>query len=119
MGAVAEMADRVVVMYAGRVVEEGLCDQVLGQPGHPYTRGLIDCLPELGSSQQSERQALAEIAGMVPSIWELDAGCAFRARCPQALERCAHALPPMFALPDSSAAAPHRSACWLHQASAA
>ena len=119
MGAVAEMADRVVVMYAGRVVEEGRCDQVLGQPGHPYTRGLIDCLPELGSSQQSERQALAEIAGMVPSIWELDAGCAFRARCPQAQERCAHALPPMFALPDSSAAAPHRSACWLHQASAA
>jgi peptide/nickel transport system ATP-binding protein len=115
MGAVAEMADRVLVMYAGRVVEEGHTAQVLGQPGHPYTQGLIDCLPELGSSQQSERQELAEIAGMVPSIWELGAGCAFRERCPQALARCASEVPPMFALADSTAAAPHRSACWLRQ----
>ncbi len=115
MGAVAEMADRVLVMYAGRVVEEGHTAQVLSQPGHPYTQGLIDCLPELGSSQQSERHDLAEIAGMVPSIWELGAGCAFRERCPQALARCAHEVPPMFALPDSTVAAPHRSACWLRQ----
>jgi len=115
MGAVAEMADRVLVMYAGRVVEEGHATQVLGQPGHPYTQGLIDCLPELGSSQQSERHDLAEIAGMVPSIWELGTGCAFRERCPQALARCAHELPPMFALADSTTAAPHRSACWLRQ----
>ncbi len=119
MGAVAEMADRVLVMYAGRVVEEGHTAQVLGQPGHPYTQGLIDCLPELGSSQQSERHDLAEIAGMVPSIWELGTGCAFRERCPQALARCAHEVPPMFALADSTAAAPHRSACWLRQGNSA
>jgi len=115
MGAVAEMADRVMVMYAGRVVEEGHTAQVLGHPGHPYTQGLIDCLPALGSSQQSERQNLAEIAGMVPSIWELGTGCAFRERCPKALPRCAQEVPPMTALADSTAAAPHRSACWLHQ----
>jgi len=115
MGAVAEMADRVMVMYAGRVVEEGLTAQVLGQPGHPYTQGLINCLPELGSSQQAERHDLAEIAGMVPSIWELGTGCAFRDRCPQALPRCAHEVPPMFALADSTAGAPHRSACWLQE----
>ena len=115
MGAVAEMADRVMVMYAGRVVEAGLTAQVLSQPGHPYTQGLINCLPELGSSQQSERADLAEIAGMVPSIWELGTGCAFRERCPQALPICAQEVPPMFELPTSTPIALHRSACWLQQ----
>src|SRR2546427_2014713 len=54
MGAVAEMADRVMVMYAGRVIEQGRCEQVLSAPAHPYTRGLIACLPELGSSRSEE-----------------------------------------------------------------
>ncbi len=118
MGAVAEMADRVMVMYAGRVIEQGTAEQVLGQPGHPYTRGLIDCLPELGSSLNSDRAPLAEIAGVVPSIWELSSGCAFRERCPHALARCGQEVPPMFAL--SEPAAPpsgnggHGAACWLH-----
>lgn len=115
MGAVAEMADRVMVMYAGRVIEQGSCAQVLGQPGHPYTQGLINCLPELGSSQHAERTDLPEIAGMVPSIWALGTGCAFRERCPQALAVCAHEVPPMVDLADSTATAPHRSACWLQQ----
>ena len=119
MGAVAEMADRVMVMYAGRVIEQGTTAQVLGEPGHPYTRGLIECLPELGSSTASEeREALPEIAGMVPSIWELGSGCAFRERCPHAMERCATEVPPMFELPSGMvplhAAMPHGAACWLH-----
>ena len=67
MGAVAEMADRVMVMYAGRVVEHGTAEQVLSHPGHPYTQGLIDCLPELGSSQKFEdpsaRAELVESTG--------------------------------------------------------
>jgi peptide/nickel transport system ATP-binding protein len=116
MGAVAEMADRVMVMYAGRVIEQGTTEQVLGLPGHPYTRGLIDCLPELGSStaalNDSDRTELAEIAGVVPSIWELGSGCAFRERCPRAMPRCATEVPPMFALDGD--ATPHGAACWLH-----
>ncbi len=112
MGAVAEMADRVMVMYAGRVIEQGTTAQVLSAPGHPYTRGLIDCLPELGSSAAAlsgERRELAEIAGVVPSIWELGAGCAFRERCPHAMARCALEVPPMFGLGGA-----HGAACWLH-----
>jgi peptide/nickel transport system ATP-binding protein len=118
MGAVAEMADRVMVMYAGRVIEQGTTEQVLSEPGHPYTRGLIDCLPELGSSaayDDDAREDLAEIAGVVPSIWELGTGCAFRERCPRAMARCASEVPPMFALHGNVAAGvPHGAACWLH-----
>ncbi|RZL96005.1 MAG: ABC transporter ATP-binding protein [Variovorax sp.] len=119
MGAVAEMADRVMVMYAGRVIEQGTTEQVLGEPGHPYTRGLIDCLPELGSSSAAEgRQALPEIAGVVPSIWELGSGCAFRERCPHAMDRCAVELPPMLEIRGPAiplhAAMRHGAACWLH-----
>jgi peptide/nickel transport system ATP-binding protein len=118
MGAVAEMADRVMVMYAGRVIEQGTTAQVLSEPSHPYTRGLIDCLPELGSSAAWDgdaREDLAEIAGVVPSIWELGTGCAFRERCPRAMARCAAEVPPMFAVEGEVAAGvPHGAACWLH-----
>lgn len=118
MGAVAEMADRVMVMYAGRVIEQGTTAQVLGAPGHPYTQGLIDCLPELGSSQQGDRIELAEIDGVVPSIWELGAGCAFRERCPHAMPRCGEEVPPMFAVGEQAKRAggigTHGAACWLH-----
>ena len=110
MGAVAEMADRVIVMYAGRVIEQGSSAQVLGRPGHPYTKGLIDCLPELGSSANAARLELAEIAGVVPSIWELGSGCAFRERCPHAIARCELEVPPMFAVGEDAQGA----ACWLH-----
>ncbi|VWX61526.1 dipeptide transporter; ATP-binding component of ABC superfamily [Burkholderiales bacterium 8X] len=113
MGAVAEMADRVMVMYAGRVIEHGSTAEVLSRPMHPYTRGLIDCLPELGSSAAGAgeaRRELAEIAGVVPSIWELASGCAFRDRCPHAMPRCAEQVPPMF-----GAEPGHAAACWLHE----
>ncbi len=124
MGAVAEMADRVMVMYAGRVIEHGTTEQVLSHPGHPYTQGLIDCLPELGSSQKfenpAERSELTEIDGVVPSIWELGIGCAFRERCPYAMPRCAVEFPPMFVLQSTTektpGARPHAAACWLHAA---
>ena len=115
MGAVAEMADRVMVMYAGRVIEQGTAAQVLGQPGHPYTQGLIDCLPELGSSAaaktDSDRVELAEITGVVPSIWEIGSGCAFRERCPHAMARCESEAPPLFGLDGDGG---HGAACWLH-----
>jgi peptide/nickel transport system ATP-binding protein len=116
MGAVAEMADRVMVMYAGRVIEQGTADGVLAHPGHPYTQGLIDCLPELGSSlaaDAGQRPApLAEIPGVVPSLWELASGCAFRERCPRAMPRCAIDVPPMLAVAGSDGSA-HLAACWL------
>ncbi len=115
MGAVAEMADRVMVMYAGRVIEQGTTEQVLGWPGHPYTQGLIDCLPELGSSLLAERVDLAEISGVVPSLWELGQGCAFRERCTHAMPRCAQEVPPMFGLGDAAGTGTaHSAACWLH-----
>jgi peptide/nickel transport system ATP-binding protein len=141
MGAVAEMADRVIVMYAGRVIEQGTAGQVLSEPGHPYTRGLIDCLPELGSSLSDERAELVEIEGMVPSIFELASGCAFRDRCPYAMPVCAEQVPPMLAVvpavadqlarhslsahagaiarpgratPATLGSDVHGAACWLH-----
>lgn len=109
MGAVAEMADRVIVMYAGRVIESGSTERVLRDPVHPYTRGLIECLPELGSSLQNERDELAEIPGVVPSIWELGSGCAYRERCSHAGARCADEVPPM-----TDAGGGHHVACWLN-----
>ncbi|MGH8830795.1 MAG: ABC transporter ATP-binding protein [Polaromonas sp.] len=108
MGVVAEMADRVMVMYAGRVIEQGTTEQVLSHPGHPYTQGLIECLPELGSSRHAERKELTEIAGVVPSIWEIGSGCAFRERCPYAMARCASEVPPII-----ETGAGHGAACWL------
>jgi peptide/nickel transport system ATP-binding protein len=111
MGAVAEMADRVMVMYAGRVIEQGTTEEVLGAPAHPYTRGLIECLPELGSSLTNDRTELPEIPGVVPSIWELGKGCAFRERCTLAIPRCAEEVPPMLASPGERPG--HTAACWL------
>ena len=117
MGAVAEMADRVIVMYAGRVIEQGTCEEVLSNPQHPYTQGLIACLPELGSSQLPERAELVEISGMVPSIWELGHGCAFRERCPHAMPRCASEVPPLMGSEGGCNSAGnhggHGAACWL------
>lgn len=110
MGAVAEMADRVIVMYAGRVIEQGTSQQVLGQAAHPYTRGLIACLPELGSSLVGGRTELPEITGVVPSLWELGQGCAFRERCQHAMPICSQAQPSMVDLGGG-----HFTACWLNQ----
>ena len=118
MGAIAEMADRVMVMYAGRVVERGTTEQILRNPAHPYTQGLIACLPKLGSSAANGREELTAIPGVVPSIWELGRGCAFRDRCPYAMPVCAERVPPMLK-PDEDGAAsgasePHTAACWLY-----
>ncbi|MDM9557583.1 ABC transporter ATP-binding protein [Bordetella petrii] len=113
MGAVAEMADRVVVMYGGRVAEEGPVADILARPAHPYTRGLIACLPELDPAPGDARPDLAEIPGMVPPVWERGAGCPFHDRCGHAMPRCTQEFPPMFA-----AGPQHRVACWLHEGAA-
>jgi peptide/nickel transport system ATP-binding protein len=85
LGVVAETADRVVVMYAGRKVEEAVVDDLFEAPLHPYTAGLIGATPTPGSAR-AER--LADIPGMVPPLNELPAGCAFAARCPRVMARC-------------------------------
>ncbi len=107
MGAVAEMTDRVVVMYAGHVVESGDVAEVLREPLHPYTRGLIACAP--GARTTAPGQYLDEIPGTVPSLVERGAGCLFAQRCAQAQPRC-HAE-----LPAQVQPSPGRTVmCWLH-----
>ena len=108
MGAIAEMADRVVVMYAGRIVEEGSVDVILEDPLHPYTRGLITCVPHLEEHPSPERLPLTEIAGMVPALTALGRGCAFAPRCDFATDRCRDRAPPLVG------GDAHRVACWLH-----
>ena len=84
LAVVAALADRIAVMYAGRVVETGRSDQVIDRPLHPYTRGLIGSVP----SHNRRGARLAQIPGMPPSLSNLPAGCAFRPRCERASERC-------------------------------
>jgi len=90
MGAIAEMADQIAVMYAGRVVETGSADAILDDPLHPYTRALIGCIPVLGKAAGLEGRMppLAEIPGIVPPLHLLGRGCAFADRCPLAFDRC-------------------------------
>jgi len=84
IGVVAQMCDRVAVMYAGRVVESGTKEEVLYDPLHPYTKGLIRCLPNLGQ----EGGRLTQIKGLMPNLLFLPQGCHFRPRCPEAGEDC-------------------------------
>jgi oligopeptide/dipeptide ABC transporter ATP-binding protein len=95
MGVVAENADRVVVMYAGRKVEEANVDDLFERPAHPYTRGLLDSIPSLDLAARVEpgRARLNEIKGMVPSLFDLPKGCSFAARCAFASSQCHTAFP--------------------------
>lgn len=83
-GVVAQLCDRMAVMYAGRIVEEGPTDSVLRHPLHPYTKRLIECVPELGEG----RRELAAIPGLPPVVDDLPPGCAFAPRCPKAQSTC-------------------------------
>ncbi len=94
LGVVAEMAQRVVVMYAGRKVEEGPVEAIFGRPLHPYTRGLLGAVPKLGSSLEEEgRTKLTEIPGQVPSLRSRIVGCAFAGRCPMVTDLCRAVAP--------------------------
>jgi peptide/nickel transport system ATP-binding protein len=90
LGVVAEIADRVAVMYAGRKVEEAPVDDLFEAPLHPYTAGLIAATPSPGATRADR---LADIPGMVPPLDDLPAGCAFAARCPRVMERCRRERP--------------------------
>ena len=106
-GVVAEVADRVLVMYAGRVVEEGTLDEIFYDPQHPYTWGLIGSLTRL---DRPRPERLPQIPGAPPSLLELPAGCSFRPRCPHEFSQCSQ-LSPLEARPPDAPG--HRDRCWL------
>ena len=112
MGVVAENADRVVVMYAGRKVEEASARELFELPGHPYTQGLLGSIPnlEIAAHANSRRARLTEIKGMVPSLANLPKGCTFAPRCSFASDECRAAYPPLLQHRPG-----HWVACWHAQ----
>ncbi|USG62513.1 ABC transporter ATP-binding protein [Sneathiella marina] len=109
IGVVAEMTDRVMVMYAGRKIEEGPVVDFIRTPRHPYTQGLISCIPTLQVDPADNPDALFEIPGVVPSAAELArVGCAFAPRCAQVLDRCRAEFPPTKFMSKNRSVA-----CWL------
>ncbi len=107
LGVVAEIAHRVVVMYAGRKVEEAPIGELFAAPRHPYTRGLLGSMPHLGDSVNETGKRLVEIPGMVPSLKDPAPGCLFAPRCTNATERCSREVPPL-----ELHAPGHWAACW-------
>jgi oligopeptide transport system ATP-binding protein len=111
LGIVAGIADSIVVMYAGKVVEEGSTDQIFYSPQHPYTRGLLGAVPSLADTGL---QPLRTIEGIPPLLINPPLGCAFADRCPYRMQICRVEPPPDFRpLPAN------RAACWLHHRQAA
>ena len=106
LGIVSDFCDHVAVMYAGRVVEQGAVDDVFYRTAHPYTKGLLNCLPRLDSE---ETQPLEPIEGVPLDLLNLPAGCPFASRCKHAMKICMQRQPPTFELADG-----HVAECWLH-----
>jgi oligopeptide/dipeptide ABC transporter ATP-binding protein len=100
IGVIGSVADRIAVFYAGKVIEEGATKQVLRNPSHPYTKGLLASLP-------GKEERLYSIPGQPPNFATLAGACSFRERCPSAFEKCA-VEPGLLRVDDA-----HRSACWL------
>ena len=110
MGVIAETADRVAVMYAGRIAEIGPVADVIHRPRHPYTVGLMGSIPSVGDDS---RERLAQIDGAMPRLNAIPRGCAFNPRCPHAFDACRERRPDLLAAGTSLAA------CWLHDATLA
>jgi peptide/nickel transport system ATP-binding protein len=106
MGVIAETADRVAVMYAGRIAEIGPVADVIHKPQHPYTKGLMGSIPVMGA----DVERLAQIDGAMPRLTAIPKGCAFNPRCPQVFEKCRQDRPDLMPAGNTLAA------CWLHQA---
>jgi len=108
LAVVAETADRVAVMYAGRIVEEATTERLFAGPRHPYTHGLLGSIPHVAEAGEAGvRERLPEIEGTVPALWALPPGCAFAPRCVRAGARCATERPPLADIEPG-----HRCACW-------
>ena len=103
MGVHANVADRIGIMYAGKIVEEGTTEQIFGNPLHPYTQFLINSLPKFG-----DKDVRHSVPGSPPSLADLPTGCPFHPRCPHAMEICTQQMPG-FSYPDEN----HKVACWL------
>jgi oligopeptide/dipeptide ABC transporter ATP-binding protein len=103
LGVVAGMCERVMVMYAGRIVEEGTADEVFSRPRHPYTWSLLRSIP-----RPNQETDLATIAGQPPDLSDLPSGCAFHPRCPFAMDACVHDAPAL-----TGFGGMHRAACWM------
>jgi oligopeptide/dipeptide ABC transporter ATP-binding protein len=108
LGVVAEIAQRIVVMYAGRIVEEGTTRDIFENPKHPYTRGLLRSVPRLGERSRKGRTRLLEISGIVPSLYDLPQGCSFHPRCRHVMTVCRE-TPPEFV----NLGGIHRMRCYL------
>lgn len=111
LGVISQVAQRVVVMYAGKVVEEGPTHELFSNPLHPYTRGLMASVPILGQRAAKGRDRLKEIPGVVPSLYDLPDGCTFQPRCSQALPECATEGMPELVLRGER----HRVRCRLYE----
>jgi len=107
LAVVSQMAERVVVMYAGKVVEEASIEELYSSPSHPYTRGLFEALPKV---DEARRERLNAIPGYVPDPLHLPSGCRFSDRCSLVTERCYREEPPLFEIKDG-----HFSRCWLNE----
>jgi len=108
LGVVAEVAERVMVMYAGEIVESGLVDDIFRSPLHPYTLGLMESIPKLETTQQ-KLPKLKEISGMMPSLLQVPTGCPFHPRCSAAETRCKTDKPKLKKISQT-----HSVSCWLH-----
>jgi oligopeptide/dipeptide ABC transporter ATP-binding protein len=108
LGVIAQMASRVLVMYAGELVEEASVVDLFDRPFHPYTRGLLKSIPRLDVSRVHQGKRLSEISGTVPSLIDDIAGCKFADRCLHVFDRCRQKRPALFAIRDGQ-----RARCWL------
>lgn len=109
LGVVAEMARKVVVMYAGKVVEQAPVEQIFAEPNHPYTQGLLQSLPRIDEDGTGAKRRLQEIPGIVPSLMNLPPGCKFASRCPKAMAICDEQEPTL-----EQVSTDHYSSCWLN-----
>ena len=98
LGIVGDIADRVAVMYTGRIVEESPVDELFARPKHPYTEGLLRSVPKLTSEFVAKRERLETIEGVVPRPTDLPSGCHFAPRCPHRMPRCTDEAIPLYAL---------------------
>jgi oligopeptide/dipeptide ABC transporter ATP-binding protein len=108
LGVVAETARRVIVMYAGKIVEEAETKTLFANPQHPYTMGLLKSIPILGDKIRRGKIRLNEIQGVVPSLYELPSGCKFSTRCPFVIEICKEKEPELKEIEKG-----HFISCWL------
>jgi peptide/nickel transport system ATP-binding protein/oligopeptide transport system ATP-binding protein len=109
LGVIAELAESIVVMYAGKVVEEGPTKTLFKSPAHPYSQGLLKSIPRLGERAMHGRRKLQEIPGIVPSLYDLPDGCRFYPRCRYSMEICRERVPGLTKVGES-----HNVRCYLY-----